>query len=202
MVLLTLRVDLVGDTSSCGPDCTTFIETWRGWWTAKTRQPLALLDCAPGYRSRLSAKSRNMLRKADRLYTYRVINRSLHLDEIHAINTSLPARQGRPMTEQYRNPPEPTTPAQLCEVHRDEWYGCFDADRRLRAYARLEVLNEIGILNTIIGDRTAGAAMNGLIEHMAETARIKWLNYLRMPSATTTLTDFKRRLGFKAVHAR
>jgi hypothetical protein len=198
----SIRVDLVGATASCGPDCASFLETWTDWWASKSCRPLALLDCSPGYRGRLQAKSRNMLSKADRLYTYRLIDRNDHLDEIYAINTSTPVRQGRPMTDAYQEPPRPSTSASLCTVHRDEWHGCFDHDGHLRAYARLEVLNEIGILNTIIGDRAAGGAMNGLIAHLAETAGVRWINYLRMPSATTTLTDFKRRVGFEEVSAR
>ncbi len=200
--MISIAVDLVGDRTRCGPDCPAFLAKWLEWWAAKTYQPLAILDCSPGYRTRLARNPRNMLRKADRLYTYRLINRNDHLDEIHAINLSMPARQGRPMTKAYVDPPEPATPERLCTVHRDEWHGGFDTDGTLRVYGRLEVLNMVGVLNTILGDRSAGAAMNGLIAHLVETTGVRWLNYLRMPSATTTLTDFKRRVGFEEVLAR
>ncbi len=200
--MISIHVDLVGDTTSCGLDCPVFIGRWLEWWAAKTMQPLAILDCTPGYRERIGRNARNMLRKADRLYTYKLIDRSDHLDAIHAVNVSLPERQGRPMTAAYRERPIPSTAEQLCRVHRDEWHAGFDAAGTLRAYARLEVLNESGILNTILGDRTAGGVMNGLIAHLVETTGVRWLNYLRIPSATVTLSEFKQRLGFEAVLAR
>jgi hypothetical protein len=189
-------IDLRGDTSGCGLECPAFIAKWQTWWLAKSREPLALLECYDGYVAGLSGKSRNMVTKARRLYQFRPIVYNDMLDQIDVVSRSRPIRQGRPMSGWYTRGAQRSTPAQLCAVHRDEWHGAFDADGVLVGFARIEILNEVGILNSLLA--SAPAAMNGMIAYLVETAGVDWINYLNWESASEGLTDFKRRLGFFA----
>lgn len=197
-----LTVDLAGSQDSCGPDCSEFVATWTAWLAKNGRDTLAVADCSPGYRDRLGRNGRQMLNKADRLYTYRPIVRNEHLDAMYAINTSVPVRQERPMTAAYREPLELGAAARLCDYHQDRWAGGFDQGGTLRAYARAEGFGDFWILNTIIGDRAAGGVTNGLIAYLAESPDVLWLNYLRIRSASESLSAFKVRTGFVEMRVR
>ncbi len=199
-VLDAIRVDLRGD-GACGhgPDCIEFVAAWERWMAKNARRPLAILDCRPGYRERLGRNGRQMLNKADRLYSYRPIVRNDHLAAMHAVNTSAEVRQGRVMSAAYREPLEPSQPARLCGYHSDSWHAGFDGDGRLVVYARAEMFGDLCIPNTLISDRAAPGAMNGMIAYLAELPDVRWLNYLRLESATESLTNFKVRTGFAPV---
>lgn len=193
-------IDLIGDTSACGHDCAWFIDKWASWWAQKTRDPLAMLEVTSldEYLHFIGGKSRNMVSKAKRLYTFSRIAFNDHLAGIEAVARSSPIRQGMPMEGWYTKPVETATPARLCALHADEWYGAFERESgRMVAFARLEVLNELGILNSILGDRSAGGAVNGLVAHLVEHSGVCWINYLYPQARTDTLADFKRRLGFR-----
>jgi len=192
---------IAGLTEDCGPDCAAFVEKWRAWWREKKRWPFAIVDCSPGYLERLDRKSRAMVRKANRLYTYRSMDFNAHLAEVDAINASKPSRQGRPMQGWYTQPAQPTRPARLCAVHGDAWHGAFRRDDdALVAFARLaRVSDELGILVSIMSHRDAAAAMNGMIAYLVESAGVRYIDYLHMRSATPSLEAFKRSVGFREV---
>jgi hypothetical protein len=193
-------IDLVGDTSACGDECPAFIAKWAEWWAEKTRDTLAILEVTSleEYRRFVGPKSRNMINKANRLYEYRRIQRNDHLDGIAAVARSKPVRQGIPMVGWYTQPVKPQRPLRLCPLHADEWYAGFERETgRMVCFANLKVLNELGILNSIIGDPSAGAAVNGLVAHLVDVSGVAWINYLYPQAKTQTLADFKRRLGFR-----
>src|ERR1043166_2031830 len=93
---------------NCGPDCPAFLRKWTSWWRVKAAEgPLAILECGPDYMDRVGGKSRNMVRKAERLYEYRHFVYNDYLAEIKSVNSSKRARQGRAMTGWYTRDPEP-----------------------------------------------------------------------------------------------
>lgn len=191
-----------GDGRDCGPDCAAFVDKWSKWWQVKTRVPLALLRIEPigDYLQTIGPKSRNMVSKANRLYEYRHIEFNEHLADIEHVAQSKSERQGIPMEGWYTEPVVAQTPAKLCAIHRDEWHGGFSReDGSMVAFARIEVLNQLGILNSILGHPDAGGAVNGIIAHLVEHVGVRWINYLYPQAKTETLADFKRRLGFQAV---
>lgn len=191
---------MVGDTSACGDECAEFIQKWSSWWAQKTREPMAMLEVTSldEYLQFIGRKSRNMVSKANRLYEYRRIQHNEHLDGIGAVARSKRFRQGIPMEGWYTKPVEPQRPLRLCALHSDEWYAGFErTSGRMVCFARLEVFNELGILNSILGDPTAGASINGLVAHLVEYSGVLWINYLFPQAKTQTLADFKRRLGFR-----
>lgn len=187
--------------AGCGPDCAAFVAKWSEWWRLKTRHPLAILDCSEDYLQVIGRNSRNMVRKADRLYVFRPMVYNDHLAEIDVINASKAVRQGRPMSGWYTEPAQPSIPAHLCDTHSDVWHGAFCcSDDSLAAFARLaRVSDELGILVSFLGHAEASAAMNGMVAYLVNTAGVQRLNYLHMRSATDTLEAFKRRLGFQGV---
>jgi hypothetical protein len=193
-------MDLIGDRSACGPDCDAFIAKWSEWWAEKIRDPMAVLEVRSydDYLRFIGGKSRNMVNKANRLYEYRQVQRNDYLKEIEAVGRSKPIRQGIPMTGWYTQPVVAQRSLSLCGLHADAWYAGFRRDDgAMVCFANLKVLNELGILNSIIGDPSAGAAVNGLVAHLVAVAGVGWINYLYPQAKTQTLADFKRRLGFR-----
>lgn len=200
----TLTIDLgSGITPDCGSDCPEFVGTWFAWFDVKSRAaPFAIADC-DRYYERLRQKSRHMVRQANLRYNYREFAYNDQLDQMHEVNISKSFRQGRPMSKTYRDPLTPISrPLDLCSVHRDTWFGAFEQDGTLAGYCRLEKLNELGILNTILGRAGSTGAINGLMAHVAAVAEVRWINYLHMASSTDSLSAFKERIGFRAVWCR
>ena len=148
-----------------------------------------------------------MVKKANRFFYYQTFNYNHHLEEIFAINTSTPHRQGKPMSLTYLTRPEPIRiPYKLCNTqHRYVFIGGFDDEHTLKAYCALAIVGEIAILNTIIGhcDSLSHGVMNGLISHLNtylhSTTGVRYLNYLDLINCLDGLASFKRSVGFRPV---
>jgi hypothetical protein len=142
-----------------------------------------------------------MLRKADRLYRFSEFEHNDELPGITAVNMSSPERQGKPMTPRYLEPASAIkVPDLTCSLHRSSWWGGWRRDDgSLAAYCNLVILNELGVINTILGHAEAPAAVNGLIGTLAEHAPVRAVHYLTLASSGTTLAAFKRRVGFREV---
>jgi len=193
----SITIDPVGTTHSCGPDCPAFIRRWTEWWAKQAAAPVALL-ATDSYSDRVGQKTRNMIRKANRLYTFAEFPHNDFLDDMHRVNISRAERQGKPMTDRYRVPPTPIRRhLDLCEAHRATWWGGFDTDSaQLRGYCNLIILNEVGVVNSILGHADAPAVINGLFAYMAERAEVEWIHYLTLRNSGASLAAFKRRVGF------
>jgi len=85
-------------------------------------------------------------------YTFHRIQRHLHNDEIYAINISKPQRQGRPMSNGYRQPvafsPLPHYP---CDRHAIRTYGVNDPYGTLVAYLWLYRAGDLALVSSILG---------------------------------------------------
>jgi hypothetical protein len=169
---------------------------------------LALLPVAPtaeDYQAAIGAKSRNMLRKLEREgYRTGPLDYNAHLDDLHAVNTSKPVRSGGPMTEAYLQPLKPIgSLVDACPRHRSVYLGAF-RDGRALGYARLVIVNELGVIDQILGhaDALPHGVMNGLVRELDDVARasgcVRAINYLTLRSSTATLDRFKRSVGFEA----
>lgn len=202
MIATAPAPDFAAARASCGRDCEAFVAKWDAWLAARraTRAPLAILDCGLGYEQLLDGKSRNMIRRADSLYRFRSFDYNRQLRAIDAVNASKPQRQGRPMRGWYTEPAQPSTPAQLCSIHRDLWLGGFRrSDGSLAGYCHLAALNGHGVLVSILGAAGATAVINGLVAHAATQLGLRWLNYLHWQAASDSLTAFKQSVGFRPV---
>lgn len=141
-------------------------------------------------------------RKASaRGYSLRRIDRNAHIDEIHAIHTSLPERQGRPMDDCYlvRRGAYPDEPH--CECH-----GVFDADGRLAAYCNVARFGNFAATDQLMGYRNNDGAMylllSSIICGLIEARRVSWFMYDTWFGGNLGLREFKRRLGFRPYRAR
>jgi hypothetical protein len=149
------------------------------------------------YMAQLGQKPRNMAKNALARYSFGTFKRNDQLDAMHDIDTSKPARQGKPMTEAYYKLKLPSSPWRLCDIHRDEWWGAFEGDR-LRAYVQLIVIGRIGIVNKALGHAHARGAMNGLFAILATEADVDAIHYLDLRCGAG-LAHFKRSVGFVEV---
>jgi hypothetical protein len=85
-------------------------------------------------------------------YTFQPIRREQHEDEIHAINVSMPERQGRPMSAGYlKRPSFDPLPDYPCRRHRIDTYGVVAPDGALVAYIVIYVCGELAMVSQILG---------------------------------------------------
>lgn len=147
---------------------------------------------------------RKRAHRAEKLgYRATTIRRADHADEIHAINTSKPERQGRPMADSYRRRPQfELLPSYSCARHRIDEYGVLDRDSTLVAYLVLYACGDIALISQILGhaDHLANDIMylliRGAFQAMLERAGPLVVFYNRHDSGTDGLRFFKERLGF------
>lgn len=158
------------------------------------------------YQQAIGAKSRNMLRKAQRAgIVTGPFQWNARLDEIHDINTSKPVRSGGPMTPGYLDPPAPIAgDATLgCRLHPTLWVGA-QRDGRLVGYGKVAVVGDLAVIDQILGhaDALRDGVMNALVHALVSAAResstITAINYLTLRSSTASLDRFKRSVGFEA----
>lgn len=138
---------------------------------------------------------------ASRGYRSQPIDRNAYLDEIHAIHTSSPERQGRPMDESYlqRRSAYPHEPH--CECH-----GVFDADGRLAAYCNVAIYGNFAATDQLMGykgnDGIMYLLLSNIICGLIEARRVNWFMYDTWFGANHGLREFKRRVGFQPYRAR
>lgn len=206
---MTTTIDLGQTNVFCcrGPDCGGFssplfdqLSVGKYDWPASILQ----LDDIDAYLA-AHRTARKRAAHAERLgYTVARISRADHLDELHAINTSLSERQGRPMADSYRERPSVSRlPVYGCARHRiDEW-GVFTADGLLVAYLVLYLSGDMAMISQILGhgDHLARDVMYllviGALRDTLANAGPLTVFYNRHDSGTDGLRYFKERLGFQ-----
>jgi hypothetical protein len=148
--------------------------------------------------------TRRKVRKAEKSgYTFAPIDRDQYLDDIFAINTSMPERQGREMKEAYRARPEPfgPLPDYGCPRHQIRTYGVLK-DEHLVAYTWLYQVGEMCLFSTILGhgDHLANGVMYLLVaetlKDVMDAAGTRYAMYNMHQSGTEGLRFFKEQMGF------
>jgi hypothetical protein len=167
--------------------------------------PVALLEIPPGldgYLQLIGAKSRNMLRKSERTgLTYDTFQWNDRLDDMFAVNTSKEIRSGGPMDARYSTRLKPMAQAHWCSRHKIVMVGGFRNDA-LMSYCQLIMVNELAVINRILGHEAALAdgVMNGLVAALVRLCQtdgtVKAINYLDLISPAEGLVRFKRSVGF------
>lgn len=140
-------------------------------------------------------------RARTRGYVCRTIERNAHIDEIHAINTALDLRQGRPMDEAYLQKVERYERQQ----HFD-YYGVLNAAGRLVAYANIARYGNFSAFSQLMGLRNNDGIMHllvaDIVSGMLERREVRWVMYDTFFGAKPGLQQFKRVLGFEPYHAK
>lgn len=164
----------------------------------------AVLNLWPGA-VRWREEHRTARKRADRAYargyTFHTVKREHHASDIHAINLSATHRQGRPMAESYRRPPDATPLAFYpCERHAVRMFGVEDRAGTLVAYAVIYRAGELALVSQILGhaDHLDNEVMYLLVQGVVakEEEPSGFLVYNRFDSGTDGLRFFKERLGF------
>lgn len=140
-------------------------------------------------------------RAARRGYRFVTVNRHERTDELYAINTSTPERQGRPMSSGYQQRPSKTRlPDYPCVRHGVHPYGVETVGGVLVAYLWLYRAGELGLVSQILGhaDHLENEVMYLLVQGVvgAESRQGGFLVYNRHDSGTDGLRFFKERVGF------
>jgi hypothetical protein len=166
------------------------------------RWPAAVLPLEPHHDWLTSHRTaRKRAAHAERLgYRFAEIDRTEHEDAVHAINTSAPARQGRPMSAGYLTPHRFSANPMLCERHHVYTYGVL-ADELLVAYLWLYRVGELAMVSSILGhaDRLRDDIMYLLFRgaHEQQSLLGGHVFYNMWDGGTDGLRYFKARLGFR-----
>jgi len=157
------------------------------------------------YLFEIGDKSRNMIHKAERLgYYYDDANADDYIDDIVAIRTSDPVRQGVPIPSYFYTRPAKVNDSILknCDIHRERFYGVFLAGK-LIAYISLRSFGEMAQINHLLGhrDHMKNGVMNLAVFCMVRDlvdskSAIKYVNYLYLGNQNSGTAIFKRGVGF------
>jgi hypothetical protein len=160
------------------------------------------------YLEKIGDKARNMIRKAQRQgYCYVKVDPDDHLDEVLAIRTSNPERQGKPIPDYYKVRPVRMIESPFdrgCKLHGEEFFGLFK-EGVLVAYITIFLYGELGQVNHILGhnDHLQEGVMNLLVSEMVreliETRPwIRAINFLypHSSNANSGIGLFKKTIGF------
>lgn len=158
------------------------------------------------------AEHRTARKRADRAarrgYRFTLVQTHERVDEIAAINTSTPERQGRPMSDGYKRRPSETPDQDYpCRRHGVRRYGVEDADGVLVAYLWLYRAGWLGLVSQILGhaahleNEVMYLLWQGMLEHEAADAR-GYVVYNKWDSGTEGLRFYKQRVGLAETHVR
>ena len=169
---------------------------------------LTIPDTVDAYLRSIGDKSRNMIRKANRLgYRFHEGGHAGFEQDIYEIRTSDPMRQGRPIPEYYySNPPiyvlNPS--AAGCEYHTERFFGIVH-EGRLVSYITLFMFGELAQINHILchKEHVKNGVMNLNVFHVVKEliekySWVKSINYLYVVDDGMGINLFKRSLGFRS----
>jgi hypothetical protein len=168
----------------------------------------ALIDLArytdtAAYLDAIQGKNRgawHARRARTRGYVFCEIERNDFIDDIHAINTSLETRQGRPMDERYLDKVE-----RYARLPHFDHYGVLNGEGRLVAYANLGHYGNFSAFSQLMGLRNNDGIMHLLIvdtiSRLLDRQRGRYVMYDTFFGAQPGLQQFKRILGFEPYRA-
>lgn len=140
-------------------------------------------------------------RARSRGYVCTEIERNEHVDGIHAINTALDSRQGRPMDRHYL---EKT--ARFERQPHFNYYGVLDGKGRLVAYANVGHYGNFDAFSQLMGLRNNDGIMHllvvDIVSRLIERNDVRYLMYDTFFGAQPGLQQFKRIVGFQPYRAK
>lgn len=148
-----------------------------------------------------SVKGRNSAehhaRKArSRGYIVTEIDRNDYIDELYAINTSLDARQGRPMDEAYQQKETHYVPEK-----NYKYFGVLNSAGKLTAYSYLGFYGNFAAFDRLLGLRNNDGAMHLMLTEivcqLVAAGQHDYLMYDTYFGASPGLQTFKKMHGFE-----
>lgn len=135
-------------------------------------------------------------RARSRGYRLSQIDRNRYIDDIHAINTALDERQGRPMDASYRN-----KQAHFDALAHFRYYGMFNEDGQLVAYANIGLYGNFASFSQVIGVRNNDGFMHllmvDIVSELIEQGQVRYVMYDTFFGAHPGMQTFKKILGFR-----
>jgi hypothetical protein len=191
------------------------LSEYDGTFYSTTMHPLSiavLLDTGHEYEMACSTCARQNARAAVRRgYEYLRIDRAEWEDDLHAIRSSAPIRQGRAMHPAYmmrQTYSSDVWPEPHCKRHLVTVHGVVGTDGHLAAYMQLVQCGEIVRVNTILGhwDKLKDQVvwllvMEALKWHIDECGASYALYYTHDSGHGPGLRYFKERFGFRPAFA-
>ena len=156
------------------------------------------------YLDRIKAKNfggHHARRARARGYSVAEINRNEFIDEIHAINTSVETRQGRPMENTYLQKIE-----QFETLPNFKYFGLLDAKGTLMAYADIAFYGNFCAFSRVLGRRNNDGIMHLLVVDIVcgliDEGKLDYVMYDTFFGALPGLRQFKEIVGFTPYRAR
>jgi len=129
------------------------------------------------------------------------IDKNHFVEDIHAINTSLDQRQGRPMPAAYRQ--------QQTQFHREKnykYFGVLNGAGKLAAYSDVGLFGNFVAFDRLLGLRNNDGAMHLMVTEiicrMIDGQAYGYLMYDTFFGASPGLRTFKTMLGFEPYRAK
>lgn len=201
-----------GDTDL--PGCWQLPETeYRDTYYTNPKYPLSvatLPNTGEEYEYGCSTVARQNARMSRRRgYQYQRIDRADWQDDLYALRSSAPFRQGREMPDAYMQPqayPTDRWPDPHCLRHLRTVHGVVGPDGHLAGYTQIVQCGEIARVNTILGhadkldDRVMWLLMLETIRwHIDECHARYFLYYTHLSGHGPGLRYWKERFGFRPV---
>lgn len=140
-------------------------------------------------------------RARSRGYVFAEIDRNQYVEDIHAINTSLENRQGRPMDAAYRE-----KQSSFENLGHFRYYGILNPQGRLVAYANLGLYGNFGGFSHLIGIRNNDGIMHLLVveivSQLIDLGHLHYVMYDTFFGAQPGMQTFKKILGFRPYRAK
>lgn len=155
-----------------------------------------------------AAEHRTARKRANRAesrgYTFDVVRREEHSEELFEINTSAEKRQGRPMSESYTKRYEYSPlPKYPCERHQVRTYGVKSSEGQVVAYLWLYVAGQLRLCSSIIGhaahlsNEIMYLLFRGMLEAEVERDPDGVVVYHRWDNGRDGLRFYKERVGLR-----
>jgi hypothetical protein len=134
-------------------------------------------------------------------FIFEEIDRNAYVDDIHAINTSVTERQGRPMDPAYFE-----KPARYDNKPNFRYFGILNAEKRLVAYCNIATYGNFAATDRLLGyknnDGTMYLLLVEIICRLIDDGQVQYFMYDTFLGAQEGLRNFKRRLGFQPYRVR
>lgn len=173
------------------------------------------MDCKDYYSDSLTQNGRKNVRAANNRYTYQPFTFQDHVADVADVNHSMLFRGDGPMHGWYTKSAEELVDWFVdgrfieggllphdnpCPIHRETWYGAFDAEGKLMGYCNQGRLNNLGATLYILRHGDSRCSLNGLLAYMAEAAEVQFITYHTMTAGGDARQAFKESTGFHPVH--
>lgn len=201
------EVQVISMEADCSRECSDFVDPLFEQLSSGKYDQCAvqrIVDVSEWRATHRTARKRSG--RATRLgYECVPVARHEYADDIYAINTSAPKRQGRRMSDAYWQAVSKTPDKEYrCPRHGVHYYGVVDAHGTLVAYLWCYRAGELALVSQILGhaDHLGNDVMyllfEGAMKREYALSGSGFFVYNRADSGTDGLRYFKDKLGFEA----